>query len=195
MNIWWEFVQGVTMVPVFVVHSWFARHTPLPALSGMLQSTCSFLLHMHLWWQHEIFPDYSPRSVYLYSADKSSILMMMWSFHYHFDPFTAGMFFLPCVVEMGHIVLHQHKHVENKYAYYDVFLLMYIFQVTMSSILFMETRKERHAIIFLFLCCMVGYMMEIPGVMHLSLVPSFWLWHERIKKNYNKKIKEEEDAL
>ena len=183
-----ELVQGVTMVPVFIVHSWFVRHTPLSALVGMLQSTCSFLLHMNLWWhQEEWTTTISSQSIDLYIADKCTIIMMMWGFHYYFDPFMACIFFLSCFINMVHIVLYQHENVDNKYAYYDVFLLGYIFQVVVSSILFLETRQEQQAIIFLFFCCMMGYMLEIPGLMHLSLTPSFWLWHETIKKIIRKK--------
>lgn len=184
---WVELVQGMTMMPVLLVHSCFLCSTPRQALVGMVHSSCSFLFHTYLWWHQMTWPDYSNTAIWLYIADKSTIMMMMWGFHHYFHPFMATIMFLPCLLDVVHIVLYQHESVDNKYAYYDLFLLAYILQVVVASMLF---SVRRHSILFWFFCSMMGYTMEIPGFMHLVIAPGFWIWHDEIKKNFDKNKKD-----
>lgn len=176
---WMELVQGMTMMPVFRVHSYFLSATPPQALIGMV--------HTYLWWHQMTWPDYSNTAIWLYIADKSTIMMMMWGFHHYFHPFMATIMFLPCLLDVVHIVLYQHESVDNKYAYYDLFLLAYILQVVVASMLF---SVRRHSILFWFFCSMLGYIIEIPGFMHLSIAPGFWIWHNEIKKKFDKNKKD-----
>ena len=110
-------------------------------------------------------------------------------FHHHFEPISAKIMALPVALEISQIVLYQQDYfLKTRFAYFDVLLLLYIALVSLIIISFMRTTQKMATGALLFLC-MIGYSIEIHGLMHLMLAPGFCLCYEEIKtkqeKNYH----------
>ena len=175
-----ELVQAVTMVPVFAVHALMLgnRRTLGQSCVGVAHSIFSCAMHFNTWWRQQEWPEWS---LELYIADKCLILAMAWGFHYHVEPFSARVLAVPVVADAAHIVLYQHQHVGDRLAYYDLFLLSYLLYVSAIIILFRTRRWKLPTSIVLLAASMIGYGLEIHGLMHLCLAPGFWIWYEIIR--------------
>jgi hypothetical protein len=192
MLFWRELVQAVTMVPVFAVHLLYTRRTVVQSWVGMIHSVFSYAMHFNTWWQQEEWPDWA---VELYIADKCMILAVAWGFHYHMEPRTARVLAIPVLADAVQIALYQHDYVGNRFAYFDVFLLTYLLFVCVIVMLFRARQWELPTSVVLLAMSVVGYGMDIHGLMHLCLAPGFWMWYEIIshtrqeeeKKNVIKK--------
>lgn len=192
-----ELIQAVTMIPVFVVHMLMFHHPRTVAQSciGMVHSVFSYAMHFNIWWRQQEWPDWAME---LYIADKCLILAVVWGFHYHVEPFSARIVAVPVLVDAAHIAMFQHRYIGNRLAYYDVFMLSYILYVSAIIIFFRTRRWKLPTSIVLLALSMIGYGMDIHGLMHLCLTPGFWIWYEIIKARQEKncvKEKKEKNAL
>lgn len=175
---WGEFIQAITMVPVFIIHSMHRQQFTSQSLTGMIHSVFSYLMHFNVWWQQQgEWPDWT---IELYILDKCFILFMVWGIHYHTEPVSAKIVAVPCLIDASHIVLYQYYYIATKYAYFDIFLLSYMIYV--YAVIFMySTNIGKVAIHILLIFLMaLGYSMDIPGLMHTMLVPNFWLLYDFI---------------
>lgn len=184
MTFWYELIQAKTMIPVFMVHLTQRHNTKHQSWVGMIHSFISCIMHFSFWWSDK-------ENVWftcpLYVADKCFILVMMWGFHYHFEPVSAKIMALPVAWDISHIVVYQHDYfLKTRFAYFDIFLLVYITLVSLLIIYVMKIRQKMACAALLFLC-MIGYSMEIHGLMHLLLAPGFWLFYNEIKTKQEKK--------
>lgn len=185
MTFFYELIQAKTMIPVFLVHFTQQYHTRHQSWVGMIHSVISYMMHFSFWWFEEenVWLGYTT-----YVADKCFILAMMWGFHYHFEPVSAKIVVLPVILDMGHIIVYQHDYfLKTRFAYFDIFLLVYITLVSLLIIYLMKKKHKMATGTLLFLC-MIGYSMEIHGLMHLLLAPGFWLFYEEIKTKQEKKL-------
>lgn len=180
MAFWHELIQAKTMVPVFMVHLAQRHSTIHQSWVGMTHALVSYMLHVFFWFYHEEENFYNIK-LWLYTADKCFILAMMWGFHYHFEPNSAKIAAFPVILDMGQIMVYQQDYfLKTRFAYFDIFLLVYITLVSFLMMFFMKKyQKMAFGIILLF--CMVGYKLEIHGLMHLLLAPGFWLCYDEIK--------------
>lgn len=189
---WYELVQAKTMVPVFIVHMAQRRNTMIQSWVGMVHSFFSYMLHLSFWWIHPD-EDFYNIKLYLYIADKCFIMTMMWGFHYHFEPRSAKIAAFPVVLDISQIVLYQHNYfLKTRFAYFDIFLLVYISLVSFLIIYFLRTPQKMSIGAFIIILCTLGYSMDVNGVMHLSLAPGFWLCYEEIKTRKQQQTKQEE---
>lgn len=187
-----ELIQALTMTPVFMIHMLNYRRSVAQSCVGMIHSVFSYAMHFNVWWWQREWPGWA---VELYIADKCLILAVVWGFHYHVEPFSARIVAVPVLVDAAHIALYQHQYIGNRLAYYDVFLLSYILYVSAIIILFRTRRWKLPTSIVLLALSMIGYGMEIHGLMHLCLAPGFWIWYEIIAAQEKNVIKKKEDAL
>lgn len=188
-----ELIQALTMLPVFAVHMLHHRRAVAQSCVGMIHSVCSYAMHFNVWWRQQEWPDWA---VELYIADKCLILAVVWGFHYHVEPFSARIAAVPVLVDAAHIALYQHQYIGCRLVYYDVFLLSYILYVSAIFILFRTKEWKLPTSIVLLALSMIGYGMDIHGLMHSCVAPGFWLWYEIILAAQEKNvIKKKEDAL
>ena len=188
MASWYELIEAKTMVPVFMVHLAQLHNTTHQSWVGMIHSFISYMMHLSFWWIHH-HEDFYNLKLYLYIADKCFILAMMWGFHHHFEPGSAKIVALPVALDISQIVLYQQDYfLKTRFAYFDIFLLVYITLVSFLMMFFMK-KYQKMAFGIMLLLCMVGYKLEIHGLMHLLLAPGFWLCYEEINtKTRRKKI-------
>lgn len=173
-----QFIQATTMIPVFAVHVLNHRRSVAQSCVGMIHSVFSFAMHMNTWWWQKEWPVWA---VELYAADKCLILVVAWGFHYHVEPLSAMVAAVPVLVDAVHIALFQHRYVGNRFAYFDVFLLSYILYVNAVVLFIRLRRRELPTCVVLMAASIIGYGMDVHGLMHLCLVPGFWIWYEVLR--------------
>lgn len=183
MLFWCELIQAVSIVPVFIVHLYHNHYTMTQAFVGMTHSVFSFLSHF-VWWFHQdnTWPLWA---VEFHIADKCLIIAMVWGFHYHFEPSLAKIMALPCLINITNIVIYQHQYIHQKYAYFDIILLVYCLMATFDYI--RKTPEKILKSLSLLALCVIGYGMDIPGLMHLCLTPAFWMWYNLIQHSKKEK--------
>ena len=181
---WYELIQAKTMIPVFLVHMMQSSHVRSQSVIGMMHSFISYLLHMSCWWWHQ---QDELIILWLYIADKCFILLMMWGFHYHFEPISAKRMAFPILWDIFNICRYQHQYyLETRIAYFDIVLLIYTLYVCLLICSYMKKMKQIGFGTMLFLS-IFGYGINIQGLMHLCLAPGFCLLYEEIKEEKNKK--------
>lgn len=177
MTLLYELIEAKTMVPVFLVHFQQRQRTPHQSLVGMGHSMVSYLMHLSFWWLEQ--NNVTIRFV-LYVADKCFILAMVWGFHYHFDTCSAKIMLVPVVWDMYHILAYQYDYfLQTRFAYFDIFLLAYTACVFVWIIHLLRVYQKWTGILLLALS-IIGYGLEIHGLMHVMLAPSFWICYEEI---------------
>lgn len=181
--LWDQFIQAITMIPVFIIHSIHLQKFTAQSLIGMIHSVFSYLLHFHIWWQQQ--GEWPLWSIELYALDKSFILFLVWGYHYHSEPVSAKIMAVPCILNTYQIVSYQHQYIHTRCAYFDVFLQSYIIYVYLNTIVCHTKTLNAIMLVLILSLSMLGFYLEIPGFMHMMLVPKFWLLYDYIDTRHH----------
>lgn len=188
-----EFIEAVTMIPPLLAHALYVNDMGLQAWLGIVHSLVSFCMHFNISWQQ--CGHWPPWTLELYTIDKCLIMVLAWYMHFMFEPITALPMALPCVADLSAIVVNQQHYCDTKYAYFDVFLLCYAFYVYSLTVSYRNDLVEIYAASGAMLMGMVGYGMEIHGLMHLALTPMICMCYEFLLKKNNQRTIKNSDAL